>query len=71
MVNEQMHRFKEHCIVVDEKDRGKRFVYGTRTEKWYLVDETDRDFIHGITIERMQEIGRTKAKEEYLRPRMI
>ena len=46
----------------------KRWVYGTRTDKWYLVDSTDRDFSKGIAQETFLEIGKEKAKEMYLSP---
>lgn len=44
----------------------KRWVYGTRTEKWYLVNQTDRDYCYGITQEEMEKIGKEAAKAKYL-----
>jgi len=46
----------------------KRWVYGTNTNKWYLVDNTDRDFGSGVAQETFKEIGKEKAKEMYLSP---
>lgn len=45
----------------------KKWVYGTRTKKWYLVDVTDRDYAHGITQDKMKKIGKEKAINVYLR----
>ena len=53
------------------KQNEKRFVYGTRTNKWYLVDASDRDFETGISQDRFKELGFTAAKELYLRTRRI
>ena len=44
----------------------KRWVYGTRTEKWYLVNSDDRDYISGITESEMEAIGKVAAKIKYL-----
>ena len=49
----------------------RRWVYGTRTGKWYFVDETDRDYASGITREEMKELGPDAAKEKYLNPKII
>ena len=49
----------------------RRWVYGTKTDKWYFVDETDRDYAFGITREEMAKIGPDAAKEKYLNPRII
>ncbi|MCK5433106.1 MAG: hypothetical protein KAJ03_10195 [Gammaproteobacteria bacterium] len=49
----------------------KVWVYGTRTNKWYLVGEKDRDYAHGISQTRMGKIGRAVAKNEYLKARMV
>lgn len=53
------------------KKKPKVWVYGTRTDKWYLVGENDRDYSHGIKQQRMKKIGRGKALNEYLRNRII
>jgi hypothetical protein len=45
-----------------------RWVYGTQDEKWHLVVPEDRDYVHGITQERMKLIGQDAAKAEYLSP---
>lgn len=47
----------------------KRYVYGTRTNKWYLVDKNDRDYIHGITPNEFKKIGKKAAKQKYLSPK--
>jgi hypothetical protein len=49
----------------------KRWVYGTRTKKWYLVDKSDRDYAHGISIKEMDKIGFVEAKIKYLSARMV
>ena len=36
------------------------------SKKWYLVNAEDREYVTGITPARFQEIGATRAKEEYL-----
>lgn len=46
----------------------RRWVYGTRTELWYLVDSKDRDWSIGIGQEEMVAIGPDAAKEKYLSP---
>jgi hypothetical protein len=45
----------------------KRYVYGTRTNKWYLVGKKDRDYDFGITQTEFMKIGKARAKEKYLR----
>ena len=47
-----------------------RWVYGTRTNKWYLVDSSDRDFEIGISQQFVLDNGFGKAKEKYLSPRL-
>ena len=44
----------------------KKWVYGTRTEKWYLVNSDDRDYTSGITESEMKIIGKVAAKIKYL-----
>lgn len=48
-----------------------RWVYGTRTEKWCLVDSTDRDYKTGITQDEMNKIGFEAAKTKYLSASII
>ena len=48
----------------------KKWVYGTRSEKWELVGEKDRDFDYAISQKKMKEIGFEVAKERYLSPRI-
>lgn len=45
----------------------KRWVYGTKTKKWYLVGPEDRDYWCGIIQSDMKKIGKEQAKELYLR----
>lgn len=45
-----------------------RWVYGTKDGKWHLVGPEDRDYAHGITQERMRQIGQEAARAEYLSP---
>ena len=49
----------------------KKWVYGTRTEKWELVGEKDRDFDYAISQEKMKEIGFDVAMVLYLSPRIF
>jgi len=48
-----------------------KWVYGTRTEKWYLVDSTDRDYRTAISQDEMSKIGFEAAKAKYLSPSII
>ena len=43
----------------------KKWVYGTRTGKWYLIDSDDRDYTSGITESEMEAIGKVAAKIKY------
>lgn len=49
----------------------KRWVYGTRDKRWHLVGPEDRDFGTGISQEEMKRLGKERAKEKYLRPKII
>lgn len=49
----------------------KRWVYGTRTDEWYLVDKNDRDWIYGISEKEFKKISRDQAKKKYLRESII
>jgi len=51
---------------IEKAKTDKRWVYGTRTKKWYLVDNSDRDYSQGIAQKTFKEIGEEKAKEMYL-----
>ena len=57
-------------VETDKPETG-RLVYGTRTQKWYLVGETDRDYFSGLTVERCSEIGEAMALSKYLSPSLI
>ena len=46
----------------------KKYVYGTKTNRWYLVDQTDRDYQSGISIKEFNRIGKEAAKIKYLSP---
>jgi len=52
----------------DHSKKELRWVYGDRYNKWYLVDDTDRDFVCGITQDRFKQIGKKAARAEYLAP---
>ena len=56
---------------MSKSKKPKRWVYGTRTRKWYLIDWKDRDYRHGIRQGQMKKLGRKKAINEYLRGKMI
>jgi hypothetical protein len=49
----------------------KRWVYGTRTKKWYLVGPDDSDFRRGISKVFMSKYGKEISKEKYLRVRFL
>jgi len=51
-----------------KKQKKKKYVYGTKTDKWYLVDENDRDYIYGIEEDEFKRIGKEMAKIKYLQP---
>lgn len=53
------------------KKAPKRWVFGTRTNKWYLVGENDRDYGCDVSQQRMREIGRKAARNEYLSAKMV
>ena len=48
-----------------------RWVYGTRTKKWYLVDKTDRDWAHGLEMHIKMSMKPKDAIKLYLSPRAI
>jgi len=50
---------------------GLKWVYGTNTGKWYLVDRFDRDYNYGISQDQMKLWGKEKAKREYLSINLI
>ncbi len=50
---------------------GLKWVYGTRTNEWYLVDNTDRDYNTAISQDEMKRIGFEEAKVKYLSPSQI
>ena len=50
------------------KGEEKRWVYGIKTKKWYLVGPEDRDYKRGITQEEFEKLGEEKAKQKYLSP---
>lgn len=49
----------------------KRYVYGTRTKRWSLVSEKDRDYIDGIPKDLFKRVGKERAKELYLENRIV
>jgi hypothetical protein len=49
----------------------KRWVYGTKTEKWILVGRNDRDWIYGIPQKIFKRFGERKSKTIYLSPSII
>ena len=48
--------------------KATKMVFGTRTNKWYEVDSTDRDYSHGISLEVFATITNDEAKAMYLAP---
>lgn len=48
-----------------------RWVYGTKTNKWYLVDQSDRDYDSGIEQKEFEKIGKETAKKKYLQSEII
>ena len=53
---------------IEKAVNAKRWVYGTRTNEWYLVDKSDKDHSIGIARETFKEIGKDEAKKMYLSP---
>lgn len=45
-----------------------KWVYGTRTEKWHLVDHTFYDYESGISPEDFGKMSPEQAQEIYLSP---
>ena len=44
----------------------KRWVYGNRFEKWYLVGSEDRDWSCSVSQEEMKKIGEKEATAKYI-----
>jgi len=49
----------------------KRYVYGTKTHKWYLVGKEDRDWSSGIDPEKFKKISKKTAITLYLAPTLV
>jgi hypothetical protein len=65
---------KERNLIEDigkkSKDK-KRYVYGTRDNRWHLVGPEDRDYESGLSPEQFEKLGPEKSKELYLRPVLL
>jgi len=48
-----------------------KWVYGTRTNSWHEVNNTDRDFLFGFSKDELNKIGKDTAKEIYLQAKII
>ena len=48
-----------------------RWVYGTRSKRWYIVDQYDRDFKSGLTLEYYNNHTFSECLREYLKPTFI
>ena len=48
-----------------------RYVFGTRTNKWYLVDNTDRDFNTGIKKEFFENNSEEMCRALYLNNNIV
>lgn len=57
--------------IYGEIKMAKRYVYGTRTNRWHLVDESDRDYEYGFTPAEFKRLGKAEAKEKYLAARIL
>jgi len=44
----------------------KRWVFGNRYEKWYLVGPEDRDWHCSVSQEEMSRIGEAEATRKYI-----
>ena len=43
----------------------KKYVYGSRHKKWYLVEPSDRDYKAGISEKEFKELGSVKALKKW------
>jgi hypothetical protein len=43
----------------------KKYVYGSRHKKWYLVGPSDRDYKIGISKKEFEELGSVKALKKW------
>ncbi len=59
-----------YVMLIDSVEK-KKWVYGTRDEKWHLVSKEDRDYEHGISQEEFRRIGEEEARQKYLSPAII
>ena len=49
-------------VDIYEEPMVSKYVYGTRTKKWHIVDETDRDYYHGLTFSEIKKLGQKDKK---------
>lgn len=49
----------------DDRKKYYRWVWGNRTQMWYLVPETDRDWDTGVSQEEMEKLGPKRAIPVY------
>jgi len=54
-----------------EAEKDKKWVYGTKDNKWHLVGPEDRDYKQGISQDEFKKIGKEKAKKKYLSPGFV
>jgi hypothetical protein len=58
-------------IEVVSLDGNARLVFGTRTEKWYLVGSNDRDYAAGIPEEKFKAQSEAASRAQYLAPTRV
>lgn len=47
------------------------FVFGTRTNQWYCVDEFDRDYAHGIPQPVFETQSESASRAQYLSASLV
>ena len=55
-------------VEVVSQDGNARLVFGTRTEKWYLVGSNDRDYATGISEKTFKAQSEADSRVQYLSP---
>ena len=66
-----MKKILETIDKLIEATSEKRWVFGTKKGKWYLVGKDDRDWKYAITQKELKKLGTEEAKEKYLGARMV
>ena len=59
----------ETIIVLETNNMNQaKLVYGTRSNRWHAVGESDRDYRTALTFDEFKALGEAASKEKYLMP---